>query len=60
MAAMHRFANPTRFMRYSAAILPWCTWITAALIVVGLYLGYFVAPPDYKQCDSGRIMYDHV
>ena len=57
---MHRFANPTRFMRYSAAILPWSTWITAALIVVGLYLALFVAPPDYQQGESVRIMYVHV
>ena len=57
---MHRFANPTRFMRYSAAILPWSTWITAALIAVGLYLALFVAPPDYQQGESVRIMYVHV
>ncbi len=57
---MHRFANPTRFMRYSAAILPWSTWITAALIVAGLYLALFVAPPDYQQGDSVRIMFVHV
>ncbi len=57
---MHRFANPTRFMRYSAAILPWSGWITAALIAAGLYLALFVAPPDYQQGESVRIMYVHV
>lgn len=57
---MHRFANPTRFMRYSAAILPWSTWITAALIAAGLYLALFVAPPDYQQGDAFRIIYVHV
>ena len=60
MAAMHRFANPTRFMRYSAAILPWSGWATAALIAAGLYLALFVAPPDYQQGESVRIMYVHV
>ena len=57
---MHRFANPTRFLRLSAAILPWCAWLTAAALVAGLYLGLFVAPPDYQQGDSVRIMYVHV
>ena len=57
---MHRFANPTRFMRYSAVVLPWATWATAALIALGLYLALFVAPPDYQQGESVRIMFVHV
>ncbi len=57
---MHRFANPTRFMRYSAAVLPWAAWATAALIAMGLYLALFVAPPDYQQGESVRIMFVHV
>jgi len=57
---MHRFANPTRFMRYSAVILPWAAWSTAALIAIGLYLALFVAPPDYQQGESVRIMFVHV
>ena len=57
---MHRFANPTRFMRYSAVMLPWSGWITAALLSVGLYLALFVAPADYQQGESVRIMYVHV
>ncbi len=57
---MHRFANPTRFMRYSAVILPWSIWSTVALLGVGLYLALFVAPADYQQGDSVRIMFVHV
>ena len=57
---MHRFANPTRFMRYSAAVLPWVAWATAVLIAIGLYLALFVAPPDYQQGESVRIMFVHV
>ena len=57
---MHRFASPTFFMRYSAVILPWAAWTAAALIALGLYLALFVAPPDYQQGESVRIMYVHV
>ncbi len=57
---MHRFASPTFFMRYSAVVLPWAAWATAALIAVGLYLALFVAPPDYQQGESVRIMFVHV
>jgi heme exporter protein C len=57
---MQRFANPARFMRLSAAILPWCAALTALLLAVGLYLALFVAPPDYQQGEAVRIMFVHV
>ncbi len=57
---MHRFANPGRFIRLANALLPWCAGLTAVLIAAGLYLAFFVAPPDYQQGESVRIMYVHV
>ncbi len=57
---MHRFANPGRFIRFANALLPWCAGLTAVLIAIGLYLALFVAPPDYQQGESVRIMYVHV
>ena len=57
---MHRFANPTRFMRLSAASLPWLGRLTVVLIATGLVLALFVAPPDYQQGESVRIMFVHV
>ncbi|HVJ51434.1 MAG TPA: heme ABC transporter permease [Aliidongia sp.] len=56
---MHRFANPARFMRVSAPIVPWLAAMTAAFLLVGLVLG-FRAPPDYQQGDTVRIMFIHV
>ena len=53
-------ANPARFMRWSAAVLPWCGWATVAVLALGLYLALIVAPPDYQQGESVRIMYVHV
>ena len=57
---MHRFANPARFMRLSAVILPWCGALSGVLLALGLYLALFVAPPDYQQGEAVRIMYIHV
>ena len=57
---MHRFASPGRFIRLADALLPWCAGLTAVLIGAGLYLAFFVAPPDYQQGESVRIMYVHV
>ena len=50
-----RLANPARFMRWSAAVLPWCGWLALAVLAVGFYLALLVAPPDYQQGDSVRI-----
>jgi heme exporter protein C len=57
---MIRYANPARFMDLSGAILPWLAAAAAALLAAGLYLGLFVAPGDYQQGDTVRIMFVHV
>ena len=57
---MHRFANPTRFLRLADKIIPWAGWVTVITIAVGLYLGLFASPADFQQGDSVRIMYVHV
>ncbi len=57
---LHRFGSPQYFYTVSGNILPWVGGATALLILAGLYLGLFVAPPDYQQGDSYRIMFIHV
>ncbi len=57
---MFRYANPTRFMKLSGALLPWLLVLTVVSFGVGLYGGLFAAPPDYLQGESVRIMYVHV
>src|SRR5207248_7467644 len=54
---MHRFANPGRFLRLAALVLPWSTAATILFIGVGLIWGLFFAPPDYQQGASVRILY---
>lgn len=55
-----RLANPTRFMEISRAILPWVTAGAVLLIAYAMYLVFFVAPPDYQQGETVKIMYIHV
>ncbi len=55
-----KLANPTRFMSLSGAILPWVTAAAAVVILYGVYLAFFVAPPDYQQGETVRIMFIHV
>jgi len=57
---LHRFANPTRFLRIAAALQPWCVGLSLACLAGGLYLGLLRSPADYQQGDTVRIMYVHV
>lgn len=56
----HRFANPARFSRIAARVLPWSTAATLALFVIGIYFALFASPADYQQGETVRIMYVHV
>jgi heme exporter protein C len=53
-------ANPTRFLAFSGALLPWLWGAALAGLALGLYLSFFVAPPDYQQGETVRIMFIHV
>ena len=55
-----RFANPTRFMALSNWLLPMFSGLAALTILVGLYLAFFVAPVDYQQGHTVKIMFVHV
>jgi heme exporter protein C len=47
-------------MRASGAVLPVLVGATPLVLLVGLYLALIVAPPDYQQGESVRIMFVHV
>jgi heme exporter protein C len=55
-----KLANPSTFLRWSGVALPWLVAATAALIVVGQYMSWFLAPADYQQGETVRIMFLHV
>lgn len=57
---MQAYANPQRFVRLARTLTPWTFGVALALGLTGLYLGLFVAPPDYQQGEAARIMYVHV
>ncbi|MBU2570694.1 MAG: heme ABC transporter permease [Gammaproteobacteria bacterium] len=53
-------ASPPHFYAFTGRLLPWLTAIFIILTAVGLYGGLFLAPADYQQGDSYRIIYIHV
>src|SRR5262252_119350 len=52
-------ANPTRFMAFSAWVLPWLAAAACVLLTIGLYMS-FTAPLDYQQGHAAKIMFVHV
>jgi len=59
-AMLTRFANPARFMRVSGVMLPWLGAASAGVLGLGLCWSLLLAPPDYQQGESVRIMFVHV
>jgi heme exporter protein C len=54
------FSAPSRFYALAGAINPWLWILAAALSIVGLYIGFFVAPTDATQGEAYRIIFIHV
>ena len=52
-------ANPTRFLDLSGKALPWLAPLALLVVGAGLAMG-FMAPEDYQQGTTVRIMYIHV
>ena len=60
MATVTSLANPTRFLSIVDAVVPFLAGLTVLLLGIGLYLSFFVAPPDYQQGETVKIMFIHV
>jgi heme exporter protein C len=60
MADLHFLANPARFRRFAQKVLPALSVVTALMLAVGLGWALLVAPPDYQQGETVRIMFVHV
>ncbi len=60
MADLHFLANPARFRRFSQRVLPGLGFATVLMLAFGLYMAFFVAPADYQQGQTVRIMFLHV
>ena len=57
---LHQLSSPKIYYEWSGHLLPWLGGITAILMLTGLYWGLVVAPTDYQQGESYRIIFIHV
>jgi heme exporter protein C len=55
-----KYSAPTNFYRLAGKLIPWFAIPSAILFVVGLYIGFFVAPTDAVQSEAYRIIFIHV
>ena len=59
-ATFESTVSPRHFYQLSGRWLPWFAWPAGLLIAVGLVWGLAIAPPDYQQGNSYRIIFIHV
>lgn len=57
---LYKYASPTNFYPLAGKLIPWFATPAAILFAVGLFVGFFIAPPDFQQGDAYRIMFIHV
>jgi heme exporter protein C len=55
-----KYSAPATFYELAGKLVPWFAWSSAILFVIGLYIGFFVAPTDAQQSEAYRIMFIHV
>ena len=55
-----RYAAPQAFYPLAGAMVPWFAAAASVFCVVGLYIGFFVAPTDHQQGEAYRIIFIHV
>lgn len=57
---IHRFGSAPFVYRLAGRLGPWIGGVCLLFMLAGLYLGLIVAPADYEQGESYRIIYVHV
>ena len=55
-----KYSSPQTFYPLAGKLVPWFAAAAAILIAYGLYLGLLIAPTDFQQGDSYRIIFVHV
>jgi heme exporter protein C len=55
-----KYSSPQTFYPLAGRMLPWFAAAAAVFAAAGLYVGFFVAPTDFQQGESYRIIFVHV
>ncbi len=55
-----KYSAPASFYTLAGKMIPFFTFLAIALLITGLYVGFFVAPTDFQQGEAYRIIFIHV
>ena len=55
-----KYSSPASFYSLAGKMIPIFSFAAIVLLVVGLYVGFFVAPTDFQQGEAYRIIFIHV
>ena len=55
-----KYSSPQTFYPLAGRMLRWFMGSAVILALIGLYIGFFVAPTDFQQGESYRIIFIHV
>jgi len=55
-----QFSSPATFYPFAGWLAPWFAGAAAMLAIVGLWIGFGIAPTDFQQGDAYRIIFIHV
>jgi len=56
----YKYAAPANFYPRAGKMIPFFAVPAVILFIVGMYVGFFVAPTDFQQGESYRILFIHV
>ena len=57
---LFKYSSPRNFYFLAGKLIPWFAVIAILLTIVGLYVGFFLAPTDFQQGEAYRIIFIHV
>ncbi|MDP3088534.1 MAG: heme ABC transporter permease [Methylotenera sp.] len=55
-----KYSSPQKFYPLAGKMIPWFVWLATIFTVVGLYIGFAIAPTDFQQGEAYRIIFVHV
>lgn len=55
-----KYSSPKMFYPLAGKLIPWFAAAAAILTIIGMYVGFFMAPTDAQQGEGYRIIFLHV
>ena len=55
-----KYSSPKMFYPLAGKLIPWFAAAAAMLTIIGMYVGFFMAPTDAQQGEGYRIIFLHV